>query len=244
MKPGWQTSEFWVTLIGQVLALLAITGAISIGDRDKLETALTNAVTAVFTLLTSAVIVIGYIRSRTALKSAAIPVPPSTAGSRTLPMIVLALAGGLWFAAPAAAAPPAQPTCFLCRPQRTDPAVLALLQQLAQNQQTMIGLLQQQQRPPQPPAPPIVLVPSPQQIPIGGPPRQDIPLGAAPKQDIPLGAAPKQDIPLGGAPKQEIPPGGPPRQEVPLGPPPRQITPPGEAKPAEMQRYRPALYRP
>jgi hypothetical protein len=72
MKPGWQTSEFWIALAGQVLALLALTGAINIGDKDKVETAVTNMVTAVFTITSSAAVVVRYIRSRSELKSQAL----------------------------------------------------------------------------------------------------------------------------------------------------------------------------
>jgi hypothetical protein len=68
MKPGWQTTEFWTTILGQILALLALTGVISAGDRQPLETALTNMVTAAFTIAGSTVIVVRYIRSRTELK--------------------------------------------------------------------------------------------------------------------------------------------------------------------------------
>lgn len=72
MKPGWQTTEFWIALIGQVLALLALTGTISVGDRDKLETALANLVTALFTIVASTLVVLRYIRSRSELKTLAL----------------------------------------------------------------------------------------------------------------------------------------------------------------------------
>lgn len=236
MKPGWQTSEFWIALIGQLLALLALAGAIPVGDKDRLETALASAVTAVFTLITSAVMVTRYIRSRSELKSQVME-NQREHGSSVLPLVLLGL---LFLAAPAQAAPPARPmgttpTCFFQRPQRSDPQLLALLQQLAQNQQTIISLLQQQRQP----APQPLIVLPPQTIPLGGAPRQEIPLGAAPRQEIPLGGAPRQDVPLGPLPRQEVPLGPPPRQDLPLGPAPRQDIPPGEVKPAPaaMQRY-------
>jgi hypothetical protein len=68
MKPGYQTSEFWLTLLSQALALLVLTGGVSAGDKDKLETALANAVTAVCTLVASASVVWQYVQSRTSLK--------------------------------------------------------------------------------------------------------------------------------------------------------------------------------
>ncbi|MBL8799962.1 MAG: hypothetical protein JNM56_39130 [Planctomycetia bacterium] len=236
MKPGWQTSEFWIALIGQLLALLALAGAIPLSDKDRLETALASAVTAVFTLLTSAVMVTRYIRSRSELKSQVLETQRES-GPPVLPLVLLGL---LCLAVPASAASPApavsvERTCLFQRPSRTDPQLLALLQQLAQNQQTIIGLLQQQRQP----APQPLLVLPPQTIPLGGAPRQDIPLGAAPRHDIPLGGPPRQELPLGPPPRQDVPLGPPPRQELPLGPAPRQDIAPGEVKPAPaaMQRY-------
>ena len=32
MRPGWQTTEFWTTLVGQVLSLLALTGLIHVRE--------------------------------------------------------------------------------------------------------------------------------------------------------------------------------------------------------------------
>ncbi|OAI46871.1 hypothetical protein AYO44_10470 [Planctomycetaceae bacterium SCGC AG-212-F19] len=254
MKPGWQTSEFWIALIGQVLAVLALTGAIRADDRAPLESALAGAVTAVFAIVSSASIVVRYIRSRTELKSQALasdaerPLTPPP----VLPSLLAVVIGALLFAAPLHAAPPPAPTClFGGRQPRTDPAVIALLQQLAQNQQTIISLLQQRAPAPAPiaPQPLIIMVPGPRQdIPLGGAPRQDIPLGGPPRQDIPLGGPPRQDIPLGGPPRQDIQLGPPLRQDIPLGPvaPRQQIPlgdprPPGEVKPAPsaMQRYIP-----
>lgn len=239
MKPGWQSSEFWIALTGQALALLALTGTINIGDKDKIETALANAVTAVFTILSSAAVVVRYIRSRSELKSQAL----TAVAERSSPLVGIIMAGVLFWPAPAqAAAPPTVPACLSCR-QRTDPALMALLQQLAQNQQTIIALLQQRTPAPGPGAAPafpqaqqplIIMLPAPQQT---------IPFGGAPRQDIPLGGMPRQDIPFGGLPRQDLPLGAPPRQEIPLGPAPRQIIPltptPGEAKPvpSALQRY-------
>src|SRR5262249_57439426 len=119
---------------------------------------------------------------------------------------------------------------------QTDPAMLALLQQLVRQNEQILALLSNQQRQATPPV--IVLGPG-SQIPFGGPPPQQIPLGPPPRQDIPLGTPPKQDVPLGGPPKQEIPPGGPPRQDIPLGTPPRPEPPvnPPMPRATGWQRY-------
>lgn len=231
MKPGWRTSEFWMALIGQALALLALTGVIPVGDQEQLETALANAVTAVFTILSSAAVVIRYIRSRTDLKSQALTAPPQR--PLVLPLVLVA---GLLLATPLPAAPPAQPACFGQRQPRTDPALLALVKQLAENQQALLALLHQQRAPA--PAQPLILL-TPPSIPLGGLPRQDIQLGQPPRQDIPLGGAPRQDIPLGQPPRQEVPLGPAPRQNIPLGEVKPLVPTPGEAKPAPaaLQKY-------
>ncbi len=70
MKPGYRTTEFWITLATQVLTLLAVTGWISGADRDNLTSAVTQAITAVFSLLTSAGVVKQYIQSRAHVKTA------------------------------------------------------------------------------------------------------------------------------------------------------------------------------
>jgi hypothetical protein len=179
--------------------------------------------------------VVRYIKSRSELKSQALA---TSELSRTPPLLPLIVAALLFWPASSQAAPPSVPTCFMCRP-RTDPALMALLQQLAQNQQTIIALLQQRTPAPNavpaPPQPLIIMVP--------GGPQQSIPLGSVPRQEIPLGGSPRQDIPLGAAPQQNMPLGAPPQQNIPLGPVPRQVIPlapaPGEVKPvpSAMQRY-------
>jgi hypothetical protein len=69
MKPGIKTSEFWTTLISQALAFLVMAGVLSAHDQATLGTAITNAVTAVFTLITSAGVVSKYIQARLHLKT-------------------------------------------------------------------------------------------------------------------------------------------------------------------------------
>ncbi len=71
MKPGYRTTEFWVTLTGQVIALLVLFKCVSPAEGQTLGTALTNAVAAVATILASAKVVIGYVESRTDLKRTA-----------------------------------------------------------------------------------------------------------------------------------------------------------------------------
>jgi hypothetical protein len=239
LRPGWQTSEFWIALVNQVLALLVLAGVLVPADRDQLGPALGNAVVAVFTLLGSAAVVWKYIHARTVLKQAHLPgirpaAPPAL-------VVALVLLGLCLLPAPAAAqcvpgcpCPAAQPATLLpWRRQveqqlqqrqspppasQTDPAMMALLQQLVRQNEQILALLSSQQQ--RQATPPIIVLGPGSQIPFGGPPLQQIPLGPPPRQDIPLGTPPKQDVPLGGPPKQEIPPGSPPKQDIPLGTPP------------------------
>jgi hypothetical protein len=266
LRPGWQTSEFWIALVNQLLALLVLVGLLAPADRDQLGPALGNAVVAAFTLLGSAAVVWKYIHARTALKQAQLPGPQQTrtpAPTPGVPALVVALVLlGLCLlpgtvaaqCVPGCPCPSTQPATLLPwrrqieqqlqqRQQQpppasqTDPAVLALLQQLVrQNEQILALLANQQQRQVTPPI--IVLGPG-SQIPFGGPPPQQIPLGPPPRQDIPLGPPPKQDVPLGGPPKQDVPPGGPPKQDIPLGTPPRPESPvnPPMPRATGWQRY-------
>ncbi len=73
-KPGYKTSEFWATLAGQLLTLLALAGLIAPGDLGSLQDAVGKCITAAALFLTNAWVVVSYIRSRTQLKqSAALP---------------------------------------------------------------------------------------------------------------------------------------------------------------------------
>lgn len=68
-KPGWQTSEFWVTIAMQVLSVLVLTGAIAVGDRTTLEGAVTNGIQAAVALIASAATIWRYVASREAVKT-------------------------------------------------------------------------------------------------------------------------------------------------------------------------------
>jgi len=68
MKPGYLTTEFWVTLVTQFVSVLTVLGVVTAQNAGQLTDSATGIVTATFTLLTNAAAVIHYIRSRTALK--------------------------------------------------------------------------------------------------------------------------------------------------------------------------------
>ena len=257
LKPGWKTTEFWAAAGSQLVALLVAIGAIGSADGENLTKALTGAVVGVFAFVASGLVLTRYIAARADLKiawlqeSAASPaeeLPPVVPGSGIRGM-GLAVAACLVLATATSAQQPGTPASILPwrqgierkMDQQTQQMSQAL-QQIAANQQQIIGLLSQRQQPqylpaPATPAPQIIVLGPPlQQIPLGGPPRQDVPLGGPPRQDIPLGGPPRQDVPLGGPPRQDVPLGGPPRQQIDPGrpvPPAMQIPlgPPGDVKP-------------
>src|SRR5262249_10320290 len=47
IRPGWQSTEFWTTLTGQLLSFLALAGIIHAADAATLQDALAKCVTAV-----------------------------------------------------------------------------------------------------------------------------------------------------------------------------------------------------
>jgi hypothetical protein len=249
MKPGYQTSEFWIAIVSQVLSFLVLTHVITPQDQGTLTASVGNAIAGVFTILASAKIVLNYIASRTTLKERHLYRQQTDSRALSagpiLPLVVTAMAAffagsGALAAQPVArlqASTPAQLCCLLPWRQKIEdelrnrsergpdlgPAVIQCLQQIAENQRTIIELLRELRQhplaapsaPAAPAQPQVIVLGAPlQQIPLGGPPRQDIPLGGPPRQDIPLGGPPLQEIPLGGPPHQEVPLGGPPRQQI------------------------------
>lgn len=69
VKPGWQTTEFWTTLLSQGLTLLTLLGVLSNTEAQTLESAASQCITAVFLFLTNCLIVLRYIQARVAVKT-------------------------------------------------------------------------------------------------------------------------------------------------------------------------------
>ncbi len=65
---GLFTTEFWITVLTQVLAMLALTGVITTADNALLNDALAKCVTSGGVFLANAWVVVRYIQSRTRLK--------------------------------------------------------------------------------------------------------------------------------------------------------------------------------
>lgn len=69
VKPGWQTTEFWQTLILQGISLAVVLRVISPSESSGLGSALTHAVESIFALIVAGGTVVNYISNRTRLKS-------------------------------------------------------------------------------------------------------------------------------------------------------------------------------
>jgi len=263
IKPGYTTTEFWTTLVGQVLSLLTIAGVLLPADAATLQDAVAKAITAIFVLVANAWIVIRYIDSRTQLKQGA----QQGGGAGVLALLPWLVLAALALPAEAPAAPPARsraPACFGrgAPPPRDDTAVLMMLQQVIglqqqslANQQTILALLHQPHvpapAPPQPQAAPPAAVPPvaihyyypppSQELPIPGRPRQELPEAGRPRQELPISGAPRQQLPEAGPPRQDLPAPGAPRQQLPeSGRPPAAppLMPPAtSSRPLPMQRY-------
>jgi hypothetical protein len=68
IRAGFLTTEFWITLITQALALLALSGVITGNDATLLSDAMSKCIAAGGVFLANAWVVVRYIQSRTHLK--------------------------------------------------------------------------------------------------------------------------------------------------------------------------------
>ena len=66
--PGWQTSEWWITIAMMIVGILVTLGVITAQDKQQAESWIGPAVTAVFTLIATASAAWRYIQSREAIK--------------------------------------------------------------------------------------------------------------------------------------------------------------------------------
>lgn len=71
LKPGWKTSEAWVTLAMMLIGLLVASGVISPGDRASVEAFAVQGIMAIVALCGSAIAAWQYIHSRTEAKRVA-----------------------------------------------------------------------------------------------------------------------------------------------------------------------------
>jgi len=68
MKPGYKTSEFWISISGQILAVLVLIGLLAPGDQETLGVSIAKSVEAIGVIIANAAVVIHYIKSRTIIK--------------------------------------------------------------------------------------------------------------------------------------------------------------------------------
>jgi hypothetical protein len=90
MKPGIKTTEFWLSLIGNVLAFAVALGVVSSADKATLEGALTTIVTSAIALVGAVTIVVTYVRGRIAAKSQAeaAPMPMMATGDMAMAGVI------------------------------------------------------------------------------------------------------------------------------------------------------------
>src|SRR5260370_1077893 len=113
MKPGWKTTEFWLTLLTALPGIAVTAGLIPTADKTMLDSAASKIAAG----LLAAITVAKYVHSRALVKGA----PPVS-------LVILAV---LACAGPAAAGQPAPPNCWL--PWRSETE--RRLQQLEQPRQ-------------------------------------------------------------------------------------------------------------
>jgi hypothetical protein len=197
MKPGWKTTEFWQTVIAQVLGFLAFAGVIGTNDSKTMEEALGKSVAAVFTLIVNSLLVVNYIRTRFHLK---------VLNGDTAKKLVILLVGSALFAMAA----PAQAQMLPWRQ--------GITQQLKQHEALINNL--KTAPVPQSPAPQIIVMPPAtpplQTFPIQGTPQQALPIQGQPQQSFPIQGQPQQNLPIPGTPQQALPIQGQPQQQFPI----------------------------
>lgn len=76
--PGWQTTEFWLTAAGSLIAVLVAIGVIKPADKDALNNALVQAVNTAFGFLAAAAMIWKYTHARGEVKKAQQSTQPAT----------------------------------------------------------------------------------------------------------------------------------------------------------------------
>src|SRR5438552_6041683 len=95
MKPGWKTTEFWLTLLTALPSIAVTVGLIPSSDKTMLDSAASKIAAG----LLAAITVAKYVQGRAFVKGA--------------PLAPLIVASILSFASPVAAGQPAEACCWL-----------------------------------------------------------------------------------------------------------------------------------
>ncbi len=84
MKPGYQTTEFWATIVGAALSVLVAFGVASHQDATSLQGAGTDAAVAIVALVVNASKIATYVKARQALKLQASPGQPAAVAAESV----------------------------------------------------------------------------------------------------------------------------------------------------------------
>jgi hypothetical protein len=110
VKPGTQTSEFWVAIATKLIMLAVSAGVLTESWGQEFSKAITPAITGVFALLALAHVARGYIQSRATVKAAHAAsisglINQAGGGTTAATMAMACLVGLLAFGSPAHAQP-------------------------------------------------------------------------------------------------------------------------------------------
>ena len=219
VKPGYQTTEFWVSIVSAAIGLLITSGLIPTSDASFIS----ESATKIMGGLVAAVAVYKYIHARAIVKSSAVLLAVLFLGQTV------------------------QAQCMLPWRSQVERRLQALESgQKQQPQAPQQPIIIQQPSPAPSPAPapqPQLIVLGPhfqpqyppsggplQQLPISGQPIQSLPIQGLPIQSLPIQGSPIQSLPIQGQPIQQMPIGGLPIQQLPL-----QSAPPQQSLPSTPQ---------
>lgn len=244
LKPGWQTSEFWMMLVGKLMIFLVSIGFVTQANSDLVVAQLGAAIAGIFGIVSLYHMAVGYLQARAELKTqrtaeqahvaemqagaaiamAEIPPAPASHSSPAIPPTILPfLLAALVLGLLGGAAPAQQPkaaagvTPTVCLPWR-DRVERDLRDQRNQRPQTdpAIGEALRQMAANQQ-----VMLELMRQRQTPPAPAPSAPQSLSPQiyyyHAPQVAPQPLQVIPLGGAPLQQIPLGGAPLQSIPLG---------------------------
>lgn len=71
MKPGYLTTEFWLSAVSTVVTLLVVLGYVPVADAGLLQGVGGQLILAVFAVVTNGVVLVKYVGSRLHLKNQA-----------------------------------------------------------------------------------------------------------------------------------------------------------------------------
>lgn len=70
IKPGWQTTEFWMTIVSSIAGMLTLFGVVTKEEADSIVVLVQSLVTASIGLALAVAPIIAYIKSRAEIKRA------------------------------------------------------------------------------------------------------------------------------------------------------------------------------